>query len=132
MALSRRLRVRVKAPRDPGFGALRRAARAAIVIPLAFAFTDLLLREPEVLIFVVFGCFSLLVISDFGGFRRPRALAYLTATLAGALLVALGTFVASSAWLAAAVMFLLAFAITFSRIFGGFGAAAGRGALLSF
>src|SRR5438445_6822882 len=114
MALSRRLRVPVKAARRPGLGALRRAGRAAIVIPLAFAFTDLLLREPQILIFVVFGCFSLLVMSDFGGFRRPRALAYLTATFVGAVLVALGTFVSSSAWLAAAVMFLVPFAITFS------------------
>ena len=79
-ALSRRLRSTVKVARDPGFGALRRAARAAIVIPLAFAFTDLLLREPQILIFVVFGCFSLLVISDFGGDPersptwRPRSL----------------------------------------------------------
>src|SRR5207245_6316331 len=132
MALSRRLRVSVKAPRDPGFGALRRAARAAIVIPLAFAFADLLLRESQILIFVVFGCFSLLVISDFGGFRRPRALAYLTAPLAGAVLVALGPFGSSSAWLAAAVMFLVAFAITFSRIFGGYVAAANIGMILSF
>ena len=131
-AISRQLKLNVKPLRDPGYAALRRAARAAIVIPLAFAFTDLLLREPQSLIFVVFGCFSLLVISDFGGFRRPRALAYLTATLAGALLVALGTFVSSSAWLAAAVMFLVAFAITFSRIFGGYVAAANIGMILSF
>jgi len=131
-AISRQLKLNVKPLRDPGYAALRRAARAAIVIPLAFAFTDLLLREPQSLIFVVFGCFSLLVISDFGGFRRPRALAYLTATLAGAVLVALGTLVSSSAWLAAAVMFLVAFAITFSRIFGGYVAAANIGMILSF
>ena len=132
MALSRRLRVRVKAPRDPGFGALRRAARAAIVIPLAFAFTDLLLREPQILIFVVFGCFSLLVISDFGGFRRPRAFAYLTATVVGAVLVALGTFASSSAWLAVASMFVVGFVISFSRVFGGYVAAANTGMILAF
>ncbi len=138
-ALSRRLRVAVKVPRDPGFGALRRATRAAIVIPLAFAFAKLLLGEPiplafafaklllgepQSLIFVMFGCFSLLVISDFGGLRRPRALAYLTATIVGAALVALGTFVSSSAWLAAVVMLLVGFAISFSRTFGGYVAAA--------
>ena len=96
-ALSRSLRVAAKPPRDPAFGALRRAARAALVIPATFAFADLVLGEPQSLTFVVFGCFSLLVISDFGGFRPQRAIAYLSATVAGAALVALGTLASSSA-----------------------------------
>ncbi len=124
--------ITVKAPRDPGFAALRRAARAAIVIPLAFAFAELVLRQPESLIFVIFGCFSLLVLSDFGGLRRPRAVAYLTATVVGAVLVALGTLVSSSAWLAAVVMLVVGFVISFSRIFGGYVAAANLGMLLAF
>ena len=68
----RRLPIALRIPRDPGYSALRRAARAALVIPLAFAFADLVLGEPQSVIFVMFGCFSLLVISDFGGRRRPR------------------------------------------------------------
>jgi hypothetical protein len=124
--------VTVKTPRDPGYSALRRATRAAIVIPPAFAFADLLLRSPQSLVFVMFGCFSLLVISDFGGFRRRRALAYLTSTLVGAALVALGTLVSTSTWLPALVMFVVGFAISFSRIFGGYVAAANLGMLLAF
>ncbi len=131
-SIRRPLPITVKAPRDPGFAALRRAARAAIVIPLAFAFAELVLRQPESLIFVIFGCFSLLVISDFGGLRRPRAVAYLTATVVGAVLVALGTLVSSSAWLAAVVMLVVGFVISFSRIFGGYVAAANLGMLLAF
>jgi uncharacterized membrane protein YccC len=126
------LHVTVKPLRDPGLSALRRAARAAIVIPLAFAFADLLLRATQSLVFVMFGCFSLLVISDFGGFRRPRAIAYLTATLVGAALVALGTLVSSSTWLPAVAMLVVGFAVSFSRIFGGYIAAANLGMLLSF
>jgi uncharacterized membrane protein YccC len=103
-----------------------------MVIPLAFAFADLLLRAPQSLVFVMFGCFSLLVISDFGGFRRPRALAYLASTLVGGALVALGTLVSTSTWLPALVMFVVAFAISFSRIFGGYVAAANLGMLLAF
>ncbi len=122
----------VKPPRDPGFGALRRAARAAIVIPPVFAFADVLLGEPQSLIFVMFGCFSLLVISDFGGLRRPRALAYLSATVVGAVLVALGTLASSSGWLAATAMFVVGFAISFSRVFGGYVAAANTGMILAF
>ena len=130
--LSRLVRVSVKAPPDPGFAALRRAGRAAIVIPLAFAFAELVLREPQSLIFVIFGCFSLLVISDFGGLRRQRAIAYLSATLVGAVLVALGTLASSSAWLAAVVMLLVGFVVSFSRVFGGYFAAANVGMLLAF
>ena len=55
----------VKAPRDPGYGALRRAIRAAIVIPLAFGFADLVLREPQIVIFVMFGCL-LMMFGSFG------------------------------------------------------------------
>src|SRR3989440_5556697 len=81
----------LKAPSDPGLAALRRAARAAIVIPPAFAFGQLLLHDSQNVIFIVFGGFALLVMSDFGGLRRPRALAYLGATLAGGVLFALRT-----------------------------------------
>jgi hypothetical protein len=102
------------------------------VIPLILAFADLLLREPQILIFVMFGCFSLLVISDFGGLRRQRALAYLTATMVGAALVALGTLASSSAWLAVAVMFGVGLLISFSRVFGGYVATANTGMLLAF
>src|ERR1700687_3678735 len=131
-AFGSRLRIAVKAPRDPGYGALRRAIRATIVIPLAFVFADLVLREPQIVIFVMFGCFSLLVISDFGGMRRPRAIAYLAATVVGAALGGLGALVSSSAWLPDGVMFLVGFAISFSRIFGGYVAAANIGMLLAF
>ena len=128
----RQLHVTVKVPADPGFAALRRAARAAIVIPLAFVFAELVLRQPQSLIFVIFGGFSLLVISDFGGLRRPRAIAYLTSTVVGAGLLALGTLASSSAWLAAVAMFLVGFVISFSRVFGGYFAAANLGLLLAF
>src|SRR5256885_7917338 len=74
----------LRAPRDPGFAALRRAARAAIVIPLALALGTFVLHLGQNVIFIVFGCFALLVITDFGGLRPARARAYLTATAVGA------------------------------------------------
>ncbi|HEY8766352.1 MAG TPA: hypothetical protein VIP09_03680, partial [Dehalococcoidia bacterium] len=92
----------------------------------------MLLRDAQSLIFVLFGCFSLLVISDFGGLRRLRALAYLTATVAGGALVALGTLASSSAWLAVTMMFVVGFVVSFGRVFGGYVAAANTGMLLSF
>jgi uncharacterized membrane protein YccC len=118
--------------RDPGHAALRRAGRAAIVIPLAFAFVEFVLKEPNALIFVVFGCFALLVISDFGGLRRARATAYLATTAIGALLIVLGTLASSNAFSAGAAMFVLALMMTFARVFGGYIAAAQTGLLLLF
>ena len=95
-------------------------------------FAELVLRQPQSLIFVIFGGFSLLVISDFGGLRRPRAIAYLTSTVVGAGLLALGTLASRSPWLAAVAMLLVGFVISFSRVFGGYFAAANLGLLLAF
>lgn len=117
---------------DPGFAALRRAARAAIVIPLAFAFGTVVLHLGENVIFVIFGCFALLIISDFGGRRPARALAYLTATLAADVLVALGTAASENGALTTAAAFIVAFIISFARVFGGYAAAGQTGMLLAF
>ena len=122
----------LKAPRDPGLAALRRAARAAIVIPLAFGFGQFVLHNLQNVIFMVFGGFALLVMSDFGGLRRPRAIAYLTATLVGAVLIALGTLVSQNVALAGATMLLVGFVISFASVFGGYIAAAQTGLLLAF
>jgi uncharacterized membrane protein YccC len=129
---SRRPKLSVAAPADPGFAALRRAARAAIVIPPVLAFNTLVLHGGQNVIFAVFGCFALLVMSDFGGQRPARALAYLTATFVGGILVTVGTLASASTVLATAVMFVVGFVIAFSRVFGGYVAAAQTGMLLSF
>jgi uncharacterized membrane protein YccC len=129
---SRRPKLSVAAPADPGFAALRRAARAAIIIPPVLAFSTLVLHGGQNVIFAVFGCFALLVMSDFGGQRPARAIAYLSATFVGALLVTIGTLASASTVVAAAVMFVVGFAIAFTRVFGGYVAAAQTGMLLSF
>src|SRR2546428_6384470 len=128
----RQPRFSLKAPRDPGLAALRRAARAAIVIPLAFALGTFLLHLGQNVIFIVFGCFALLVITDFGGLRPARARAYLTATAVGAMLVALGTLVSLTIAAAAAVTFVVALVISFARVFGGYFVAGQTGMLLAY
>jgi hypothetical protein len=55
---------------------LARAARAALVMPAAFAFALFVIRDAQVALFVPFGCIALLVMVDIGGPRRPRAVAY--------------------------------------------------------
>src|SRR3989440_473378 len=128
----RQPRFSLRAPRDPGFAALRRAARAAVVIPLAFALGTFVLHLGQNVIFIVFGCFALLVITDFGGLRPARARAYLTATAVGAVLVALGTFVSLTVAAAAAVTLLVALVMAFARVFGGYFVAGQTGMLLAY
>lgn len=125
-------RIPVRPPIDPGFAALRRAARGAIVIPLAFAFGTFVLHAGQNVIFIIFGCFALLIISDFGGQRPARAAAYLGATAAAAILVAIGTVASSNAVLAAVATLVVGFVISFARVFGGYLAAAQTGLLLAF
>src|SRR5207237_6333199 len=102
-----------------GLVALRRGARAALVIPLALLFGRFVVGDPQNLIFIVFGCFALLVMADFSGPLPARSLAYLGTTFAGAVLVALGTLASPTAVGAALVMRLVGFALELSRSFGG-------------
>lgn len=117
---------------DPGLAALRRATRAALVIPAAFAFAKLVIGDVQTTTFVAFGCFALLVMADFGGPRRPRAAAYLAMVFGGAVLVTLGTLASPVAWAAVPAMLLVGFAIQFAGVFGGYVAAAQTALLLAF
>jgi uncharacterized membrane protein YccC len=112
--------------------ALHRAARAAVVVPVTFAFSLLIIRDVQFTTFAVFGCFALLVMANFGGNRRPRAIAYVVTTLAGAVLVALGTLVSPHAPVGAVVMLVVGFALSFASVFGGYLVAAQTALLLAF
>ncbi len=86
----------------------------------------------QVATFSVFGCFALLVMADFGGMRPARAVAYLTATVVGAALVALGTALSPSLAAGSAVMLVVGFAVAMAGVFGGYVAAAQNAMLLAF
>jgi hypothetical protein len=124
--------LRHRLPQDPALLSLRRATRAAIVIPAAFAFSKIAIADVQITTFVAFGCFALLVMADYGGTRGPRAAAYLTTVAVGAALVTLGTLASPIAWVAALTMFLVGFCIQFSGVFGGYVAAGQTALLLSF
>src|SRR3954452_8423809 len=117
---------------DPGLFSLKSAARAAIVMPLVFAFADRVIQDPQVSTFAAFGSFAVLVLADFGGSRRARLVAYLALAAAGAVLIVLGTLCSRNAWVAAAAMAVVGFAILFSGAINGYFAAAGTSALLTF
>jgi uncharacterized membrane protein YccC len=127
-----RLRAYLRAPRDPGRAGLRRAGRAAFVMPTAFAFAQFVIGNGQLTTFVAFGCFALLVMADFGGLRGPRALAYAATTGIGIALIALGTLASVSPWVGAPVMLLVGLAVSFASVFGGYASAAQTALLLAF
>ena len=64
--------VRWLGQRDRGFAALRRATRAAIIMPSMFALGDKVIGNSQVATFAAFGSFAMLLLVDFGGPMAER------------------------------------------------------------
>ncbi len=126
-----RVRVRIR-ERDPEFDALRRAVRAAVVVPSAAAVSFAVAGGSQTPLFTIFGSFALMVLADFPGNTQTRAVAYAGLGINGAVLITLGTLVAPYAWLSVALMFLLGVAVTFSGVLSETIAAGQRPTLLTF
>lgn len=118
--------------RDPEYDALRRATRAAVVLPVAAAIGFLVGSGSQTPLFAIFGSVALLIVVDFPGNRPARALAYGGLGVNGVLLITLGTLVAPHPWLAVAVMFVLGVVVTFSGVLSEIIAAGQRATLLTF
>ena len=118
--------------RDPERDALRRAVRAAMIVPLAAAVSFAVGGDSQTPLFTIFGSFALMVLADFPGNRQNRAVAYAGLGLNGAVLITLGTLVAPHAWLSVALMFVLGVVVTFSGVLSETIAAGQRATLLTF
>lgn len=118
--------------RDPEFDALRRAARAALVVPVAAAVGITVGTSSQTTLFSIFGSVALLIMVDFPGNRPARALAYGGLGVNGVVLITLGTLVADRPWISVAVMFVLAMVVTFSGVLSEIVAAGQRATLLTF
>lgn len=118
--------------RDPEFDALRRALRAAIVVPLAAAVSFAVAGNSQTPLFTIFGSFALMVLADFPGNRQTRAVAYTGLAINGAVLITVGTLVAPHPWLSVALMFALGVAVVFSGVLSETIAAGQRPTLLTF
>ncbi|MDT5247095.1 MAG: hypothetical protein QOD36_4471, partial [Mycobacterium sp.] len=118
--------------RDPDYDALRRALRAAIVLPTAAAVSFAVDGGSQTPLFTIFGSVALLILVDFPGNRSARALAYCGLGFNGAVLITLGTLVAPHPWLSVALMFLLGVAVTFAGVLSEIVAAGQRATLLMF
>jgi Fusaric acid resistance protein-like len=102
--------------RDRGLAGLRRAGRAAIIMPALFALGDKVIANPAVATFAAFGSFSLLLLVDFGGPMRDRLQAQAALGVLGGVLVCLGTIASRSTPVAVVAMGLVAFAVLFAGV----------------
>jgi uncharacterized membrane protein YccC len=118
--------------RDPQYDALRRASRAAIVLPIAAAVSFAVGGGSQTPLYTIFGSVALLIMVDFPGNRPARALAYCGLGLNGAVLITVGTFVAPHPWVSVALMFVLGVAVTFAGVLSEIVAAGQRATLLMF
>jgi len=117
---------------DRDYAALRRAARAALVMPAMFALADKVIGNPVIATFAAFGSFAMLLLVDFAGSIRDRLEAEATLAVACCVLIALGTLASRNAWLAGASMEVVGFAVIFSGVVSSVLAGATTPLLLSY
>jgi uncharacterized membrane protein YccC len=117
---------------DPDLFALKAAARAAIVMPAVFAFTDNVVGQAQTTIFSAFGSIALLVMASFSGPPRARLVSYVALAATGVALISLGTLCSRSPAAAAAVMAVVGFVVLFSGVINRYFAAGSFAALLTF
>ncbi len=118
--------------RDRDLAALRRAGRAAIVMPAMFALGDKVIANPAVATFAAFGSFAMLLLVDFGGTMRERLQAQFALALVGGGFVCLGTLASENVWVAAVAMALIGFSVIFAGVVSSVLAGASTSLLLSF
>jgi len=117
--------------KDPELDAVRRAARAAITLPVA-AGIGLLFGTGQTPLFSIFGSIALLIVVDFPGNRSGRAVAYAGLAVVGGGLIVLGTLISPIPWLAVTTMFVLGVGVTFAGVLSTAVAAARRATLMPF
>jgi uncharacterized membrane protein YccC len=117
--------------RDPESDGLRRAVRAAVVVPIAAA-VSFRIGGSQTPLFAIFGSFALMVLADLPGNRPNRAVGYAGLGFNGAVLITLGTLVAPIPWLAVTTMFVVGFAVTLAGVLSETIAAGQRATLLTF
>src|SRR5580692_7101448 len=118
--------------RDRGFAALRRATRAAIIMPAMFALGDKVIGNPQLATFAAFGSFAMLLLVDFGGPMTERLQAQAALAVTGGVFVCLATLASQTAWLAAVAMAVVGFGVIFAGVVSSVLAGATTALLLAF
>ncbi len=117
---------------DPGYGALRRAGRAAVVMPIMFALGSQVIGNAVIATFAAFGSFAMLLLVDFTGTMRERLGDQAALGLACAGLICVATLASRTTWLAALSMALVGFGVLFSGVVSATLAGATTSLLLAF
>jgi Fusaric acid resistance protein-like len=118
--------------RDAGLSALRRAGRAAIVMPAMLALSEKVIGSATVATFAAFGSLAMLLFVSFGGRLRERLAAQLSLIVVGAVFVCLGTLASRTVWLAVIGMVIAGFAVLFAGVVSSVLASASTALLLGF
>jgi len=118
--------------RDRGFAALRRATRAAIIMPAMFALGDKVIGNPQLATFAAFGSFAMLLLVDFGGPMAERLQAEAALAVTGGVFVCVATLASQTAWLAAVAMAVVGFGVIFAGVVSSVLAGATTALLLAF
>ncbi len=117
---------------DPGYGALRRAGRTALVMPSLVAICNQVFGNPLLATFGAFGSIAMLLLVDFGGPMRDRLRAQASLGVACAALICLGTLASNSTVIAVVGMAIVAFVVLFSAVVSSVIASATTCLLLAF
>ena len=118
--------------KDPGFAALRRATRTALIMPALFALGTKAIGDPTLGLFAAFGSFAMLLLVDFQGTIRERLQAQASLGVACCVLICLGTLASHTTWLAALAMAVVAFGVLFAGVVSSVLAGATTALLLAF
>ena len=102
------------------------------MLPPLFALGLLALHNQQIATFASFGTFAMLAFADFSGPLAARNRGYAMLTICGVLLIVAATLLSRTTWPAVAGMAAAGFAVTFSGVLGGYVAAGGLAATLSF
>jgi hypothetical protein len=86
--------------RDKNLSGLARGTRAAIVVPLLIELSLLIIKQPQIAGFAIFGAFAHLVMVNYSQSKATRSAQAATLTLLGSILVCLGTIASINPWTA--------------------------------
>jgi uncharacterized membrane protein YccC len=117
---------------DRNLAALRRAGRAAIVMPVSLALGLEVIGNEYLALFAAFGTFAILLLADFTGPMPQRLQAQAALGLTGVGLVCVGTLASQHAWLAAIGMVCVGLPILFAGVVSSILASAAPALLLSY
>jgi uncharacterized membrane protein YccC len=118
--------------KDPDLLVMKRAVRAAIVIPTIFAIAHVCFSNGQVGLFAAFGSFALLLLVEFTGPVRTRLVSYLTMFAFSTALIAIGTAASTNKVAAVVTMAVVAFVVLFAGILSPLAATASTAVLLTF